>query len=111
MYPIAIPTGLLLLALTLPAVSGFAREPGPAGGNPPPPQLEFESVFDAYRPYRHQAAAPWREANDRVGAIGGWRTYAREAAEQEDPSPPDSPAPSGSGGMRDPNGHGHGGVP
>lgn len=110
MYPKAIPMGLLLLALTLPAGHGFTREPGPAGGNPPP-QLVFESVFDAYRPYRHQAAVPWREANDRVGAVGGWRTYAREAAEPEDPSLPDPPAPAGIVGRRDPGGHRHGGVP
>jgi len=38
------------------------------------------SSFAAYR--RHAEAEPigWREANDTVARIGGWRAYAREAA-------------------------------
>ncbi|ACU88858.1 conserved hypothetical protein [Desulfomicrobium baculatum DSM 4028] len=45
--------------------------------------LNFESVFESYQPYRHQPVAPWQQSNKRVGEVGGWRTYAREAAESE----------------------------
>ncbi|MEO7244775.1 MAG: hypothetical protein ABIX12_06475 [Rubrivivax sp.] len=60
---------------------------------------------------------PWREANETVGRIGGWRAYAREASasaapEGTDPaaraagmpasaaSAPSSPMPAGHGGHR-----------
>jgi hypothetical protein len=33
----------------------------------------------------------WREANDTVNRIGGWRAYAREA------KPPESPPPAANG--------------
>lgn len=81
---------VLLLALPLPAPGGPGPEPGGTGESAVPP-LGFESVFDAYQPYRHQPAAPWRQSNERVGEIGGWRTYAREAAA---PAGPGSVAPA-----------------
>lgn len=55
-----------------------------------PGELEYVSAFRNYQPYADQAVQPWREANDRVGQIGGWRVYAREAAlsrsKQESPA-------------------------
>lgn len=39
----------------------------------------YKSAFDDYRGFSDEPAVPWREANDRVGRIGGWRAYAREA--------------------------------
>lgn len=32
-----------------------------------------------YQGWRDEPLQDWREANERVGAIGGWRTYLREA--------------------------------
>ena len=57
------------------------------------PSLVHTSAFAAYR--RHAEAAPidWKEANDTVTRIGGWRAYAREAAEQS----PAAPAAAASG--------------
>lgn len=43
-------------------------------------ELQYVSAFRNYQPYADQPVQPWREANDRVGQIGGWRVYAREAA-------------------------------
>lgn len=45
--------------------------------------LQFNSTFTGYRAYTEQAVGSWREANDEVGRIGGWRAYAREAAPAE----------------------------
>lgn len=35
--------------------------------------------FARYRAWREDAPLDWRKANDRVGDIGGWRTYLRES--------------------------------
>jgi high-affinity Fe2+/Pb2+ permease len=41
--------------------------------------VQFKSSFSGYVPYSEQSIESWREANDRVGEIGGWRVYAKEA--------------------------------
>jgi hypothetical protein len=35
--------------------------------------------FDRYQSWRDAPLGNWRELNDRVGEIGGWRTYLRES--------------------------------
>ena len=49
-----------------------------------------------YQNWRDEPMQDWREANARVGEIGGWRTYLREAQ------------PAGNGAVQEPQGrHGH----
>ena len=65
-----------------------ASERGPASGPAAPDAaarlgLGYESAFDAYERYEESDGPDWRGANDRVGEIGGWRTYAREPYEGE----------------------------
>lgn len=58
---------------------------GDRGGlNPRPAEAAigptgYRSVFTDYRSYSEQAVVSWRESNQLVGDIGGWRSYAREA--------------------------------
>jgi hypothetical protein len=40
----------------------------------------YRSPFADYRRLGDDQVTPWRQANDSVAAIGGWRAYAREAA-------------------------------
>ncbi|HSJ79790.1 MAG TPA: hypothetical protein VK910_01145 [Thiobacillus sp.] len=35
--------------------------------------------FKQYQGWRDEPLHDWRQANERVGEIGGWRTYLREA--------------------------------
>jgi hypothetical protein len=42
--------------------------------------------FEQYRGWRDEPLQDWREANQRVGEIGGWRTYLREAQQGDDAS-------------------------
>ena len=67
-----------LLSAAVPAAyaepSAKAAEASPENGG-----RIYGSAFDGYRPYSDQPVLSWREANDRVGQIGGWRTYAKEA--------------------------------
>jgi hypothetical protein len=76
--------------------------PSPSPSDTAVAKLEYRSAFDGYRLFSDEAIAPWRDTNDLVGKIGGWRTYAREAADgskeptgQRGQSPtPDAPKPS-----------------
>jgi hypothetical protein len=64
---------------------------GPASGNPAPrdpadPAAQiaasaYQSPFAGYRPFADRGVGPWRELNDEVARVGGWRAYAREVFE------------------------------
>ena len=41
-------------------------------------QLSYRSALSGYEAYKEQSVQPWKAANDKVGEIGGWRTYAKE---------------------------------
>jgi hypothetical protein len=51
----------------------------------------YRSALDGYRPFGDVAVQPWRESNDRVARIGGWKAYLREA--QGAPAQPAASAP------------------
>ena len=55
--------------------------------------LPYRSVFDGYQPFTDQKVLPWKETNATVEKIGGWRAYAKEAAE---PAASDRLAPASS---------------
>lgn len=48
-------------------------------------EVQYRSAFSDYVPYSEQAIESWRQANDTVGEIGGWRTYAKEAQQPNTP--------------------------
>lgn len=90
---------LLLAVLMLAAPPARPAPPDPLDARSATPTLRHRSVFDGYRRQGDDAPIGWRQANDTVGRIGGWRSYAREAAASAPgtaPSPPASasaPAP------------------
>lgn len=45
------------------------------------PEPAVFAPFERYQGWRDEPLQDWREANDRVGEIGGWRTYLRESQE------------------------------
>ena len=59
--------------------------------------LGYESVFARYKSYRDEKTGSWREANDTVERIGGWRAYAKEAQQPEAPAPAKSNPHAGHG--------------
>ena len=73
----------LLVAAITAAAAGRLPDPADAGAAVPP--VVHQSAFKGYRPNVEQPVGAWRELNDEVGRVGGWRTYAREARE---PAPP-----------------------
>ncbi len=101
MLPFPIRRMLPALALTV-AAAAQAGHDAPTAGRASPldarvdvPAVTYESAFARYRPHADQALRPWKDANDNVGRIGGWRSYAREAAQEE---PAVAPGPKAAGG-------------
>ena len=41
--------------------------------------LSFRSALHGYQKFTDEKVGSWRDANDNVGRIGGWREYAKEA--------------------------------
>jgi hypothetical protein len=96
-----------LLALLVPTIN--AARPDPLDPQAAVPRLTHESAFKHYRGQRDEKLRGWKDANDEVGRIGGWRAYAREAQQADAPasqppaassapargasSPPAKPAP------------------
>lgn len=39
----------------------------------------YRSAFEGYAGHAEVPLRPWREVNDQVGRVGGWRVYARES--------------------------------
>lgn len=80
----------LLPAMLLTTMSAASAQTPPAAdpldAQAQVPRLTHESSLARYRRMSNEAVGSWREANDNVGRIGGWRTYLREAQQ------PDAPA-------------------
>jgi len=53
--------------------------PDPTVADSPTPPTQYKSPFRDYRPLGDDKRTPWRDANDEVGKIGGWRVYLRES--------------------------------
>ena len=84
--------------LALPAMAQVKPAPsiatGASTGQGTPATLPYTSVFEGYQPFNDEKLKPWKESNATVEKIGGWRAYAREAAEpqaQHDHTPAASP--------------------
>jgi hypothetical protein len=81
----------LLLATQAQAQSpGYAR-PDPLDSKAQVPSVRYESAFGQFRRIGDDKPVAWREANDAVARIGGWRVYAREA-QRPDPVAVEKPA-------------------
>ena len=68
-----------------------------AVANPPALTAPATSDFANYKAYADAPVLPWRESNDRVRQVGGWKAYALQAQSDEVPgaaSP--TPAPTAS---------------
>lgn len=78
-----------LLLCTWPLLANAqSAAPPPAHPTPTPAPQAYVSAFDGYKPYTDEPIHPWVPANATVAHIGGWRSYAKEAA---------TPDPSASG--------------
>lgn len=81
-----------LVLLVLPA-SAWAELPDPLDAQAATPAVHYQSPLKTYQGFSEQPLHDWREANELVGRIGGWRTYAQEPyAEEVSTQQPTEPA-------------------
>lgn len=55
----------------------FGQPFDPLNALAPVPALSARSSLRDYRPYMDAEVGPWRQLNDTVRQVGGWKTYAR----------------------------------
>ena len=91
-------------------------QPAPGASRPDPldpqakvPVLKYESSLGAPRRGVDDKPVSWREANDNVARIGGWRVYAREARQAE-PGVLVPAAPASAGAAKPMPQHDHSGL-
>ncbi len=77
----------------IPVAQGQARpSPDSLVGKPiDAPAVAYESAFKGYRKFEDQPVASWREANDLVHQLGGWKAFAGGKV----PDAPVAPAAAG----------------
>lgn len=75
--------GLLAAALSTQApaqgTAAPAKRPDPLDAQARVPVVVHSSALSSYRRLGDDRRIEWKEANETVNRIGGWRTYAREA--------------------------------
>lgn len=61
-----------------------SRLDGPLDADAAAAPTPYDSAFKRYRPYKEEEVRSWQAVNEEVGRIGGWQTYAREAAQGQE---------------------------
>ncbi len=57
--------------------------------------ISYTSPIADYQSFTDEKVASWKVSNDKVGQIGGWRAYAKEAQQPDNtPTPAQSNTPS-----------------
>ena len=84
----------LLVATQAQAQSSSTPRPDPLDPKAQVPSVRYESAFAPFRRIGDDKPVAWREANDAVARIGGWRVYAREAQQPEPAAAAKQAAPS-----------------
>lgn len=78
----------------IPVAQGQARPtPDSPAGQVDAPAVPYESAFKGYRKLEDQPVASWRDANDLVHRLGGWKAFAGGKV-PGDPESPSKPAQS-----------------
>ncbi len=81
--PIRSSGAMITLALSISSLGVSLFNPVLADSHPTTPPtsgaLSYESALTGYKTLDGDERSSWKESNDTVGQIGGWRSYAKEA--------------------------------
>lgn len=123
LVPVALVTGVAAAFLSAHAQPLARNKPDPLDPKATVPALTYQSSLSQYRMLGDEKPVSWREANDTVARIGGWRVYARQAQQPDavstakpaatdsvaspagpasSPVPNETPKPAGHGGHKTP---------
>jgi hypothetical protein len=92
---------IAILCIALFSLCALAQQPATPVAQitlkPSESALQFNSVFDRYQSFKSEKVGSWRDANDTVNRVGGWREYLKqsqqpEATETITPKPSSPPA-------------------
>lgn len=85
-------------ALAWPTTRAHAQAPPVSVLDPkaPVPALRYRSTLAGHGDKLPASGGSWQQANDLTHQIGGWRSYARQAQQPDEPA---APAPAGSAPM------------
>jgi hypothetical protein len=75
------PARAAIAALIAAPMALAAPRPDPADPAASAPKLQHRSALADYKRHADLPPADWKGANQNVERIGGWRAYAREAAQ------------------------------
>ena len=110
MYRWLAPAFLVAVSSASLAQTAPGKRADPLDSSAAVPPLAFQSTLAGYQRHAEQPVGSWREANDTVNRIGGWRAYAREARQLDAPATNNAPpkpatpapasAPAGHGGHK-----------
>lgn len=62
--------------------------------------VSYTSPIADYLPFVDEKVSSWKAANDKVGQIGGWRAYAKEAQQPDNLPAPMQKSPNSSDAMK-----------
>ena len=68
--------------------ASLLASPAAVAAEAKPTEASLAPPFINYQRWRDEPMLDWREANARVGEIGGWRTYARESQQHDGAATP-----------------------
>lgn len=93
-----LPAVVGLLVVSLGATQARAQSAAPSPANLVRPAATeqaappaYRSALAGYQRYTEEKTVNWKEANDAVARIGGWRAYAKEASQPQAPEGADKP--------------------
>ena len=73
----------IAMACSALAATAFAQQTPPPAARPTSqdaaPSSSYRSAWSGYRPFADEKVVSWKDANDEVRRIGGWRAYLRES--------------------------------
>lgn len=95
----------LAALLWLPVIA--TARPDPLDPAVPVPALSHSSALTHAPSLTEVQVGSWRDANDTVNRIGGWRAYAREARPPQAPQTAPGESPARTAPARPATGHGH----
>ncbi|MES2949121.1 MAG: hypothetical protein V4858_11325 [Pseudomonadota bacterium] len=73
------PLAAFAQADTTPPTPPASAPASPAASRPA--QATYRSVFEGYQPFTEEKVQAWKDSNNTVEKIGGWRAYAKEVSE------------------------------
>ena len=92
MYRRFLVLGTLSIAVAAPLAwaqpASNSAKPDPQDAKASVPRVIYKSGLANYRVFSDEKRMSWKETNDNVGRIGGWRAYAKEAQEPAGASTP-----------------------